>query len=80
MAACSSLKHLTTEENIINIVERLLVYGINVEDVDRKRRTAFMLACEQGIIKIVELLLPLSDLEAEDNRGWTVRLPTIYCH
>lgn len=74
MACVESSKSGTSLENILDCIEALLEYRIDVKWCDRKRRTALMLACQQGFPEVVKLLLPLSRLDGEDNEGRTVNI------
>lgn len=72
MAVCNCTKFSGTAEKVLPIAENLIKCGVNVKAIDRKRRTAFMLACEQGFLSVVQIILSYSELEAQDNQGWTV--------
>lgn len=78
MLACSfTSEDESTSKKVLNVVTLLLKSGADVSLIDRKRRTALMLAAHNGHLEVVKLLLPLSDIEAEDNQRWTVK-KTIY--
>lgn len=54
------------------VVKRLIKYGANVGAVDINGRTALMYAVKYDRIKIVKMLLPLSNVDAQDHFGKTV--------
>lgn len=72
MAACDWPKKNTSASSVLSVIKQLLSHGAEIEAVDRRRRSAFMLACAQGFPEVVQFLLPLSKLEQTDNQGWTV--------
>lgn len=72
MAVCSCSPYSTTADKVLSIVKQLLEHNLDAKMIDRKRRTALMLASAQGFVNVVEFLVPVSRLDMEDNQGWTV--------
>lgn len=70
MAACSC--DTADPENVLKCVQYLLLYGAIAKASDRHGMTPLMFAALHGHGEVVTLLLPHSDLEAEDSQGWTV--------
>ncbi|GLV41008.1 gasz [Carabus blaptoides fortunei] len=71
MAACDCPSKNTSASDVLSVIQQLINHGAEIDVVDRRRRTAFMLACAQGFPEVVQFLLPLSKLEQTDNQGWT---------
>lgn len=68
MAACASSHEC--EENLLQCVKSLLVYGAKVDAAERHRMTPLMFASKEGRISIVqELLDAKANVNKQDNKG-----------
>lgn len=73
MAVCASTQE--DEDNLVQCVEILIRNGAKVNVAERHRVTPLMFASKEKRLKIVKtLLVNGADTNAQDNRGWTVRL------
>lgn len=72
MGVCNCNPYITTSDQVVLIVKLLLEHNLDAKMIDRKRRTALMLASAQGFPDVVNLLIKCSRLDMEDNQGWTV--------
>lgn len=73
MKACSIVQQCS-QEVCLEIIKLLVENGANVQAVDRKRVTPFMMVAANGNLEAVKFLMPLSNKNALDNQKWNVRL------
>ncbi|KAK4881050.1 hypothetical protein RN001_004369 [Aquatica leii] len=70
MAVCNCPETTSSFETCLGIVEELLLHGVDVNAITRKRETALMFAAGIGNVGVVRRLLTCCNIFAEDNRGW----------
>ncbi|KAK9874650.1 hypothetical protein WA026_005473 [Henosepilachna vigintioctopunctata] len=70
MLACNCPEATSSFEESIKAIELLLQLGVNPNAVNKKRMNALMYAANNGNLEAVKLLLPVTDLKAEDNQHW----------
>lgn len=69
-----SCKSSADSEEVFEVVKLLLKKSINIRSTNRFGETAFMMACNKGHVKTVELLLSKgASIDAIDNHGQNVR-------
>ncbi|XP_018578461.1 ankyrin repeat, SAM and basic leucine zipper domain-containing protein 1-like, partial [Anoplophora glabripennis] len=71
MMACNCPNTTSPFEKSLEVIKQLVENGANVKEINRKRMTALMFAANNGNLKAVQYLLPLSIKNAEDNQRWT---------
>lgn len=72
MLACNCPNYTTNFSKSLQIVQKLVENGADVNKIDRKRMNALMFAASNGNMEAIKYLLPLCDKNSKDNQDWTV--------
>lgn len=76
MAACEGFDDLA----IARLVKYLVPRGADVDYLGYGERTVLMMACRQGLVRVVRFLANHSDLEIKDRWNWTALFHAVDCN
>ncbi|XP_019872884.2 delta-latroinsectotoxin-Lt1a [Aethina tumida] len=71
MLACNCPNYTTNFSKSLQIIQKLVENGADVNKTDRKRMNALMFAASNGNLEAIKYLLPLCDKNSKDNQDWT---------